>query len=162
MIFSRPRPPSSVVEEAIAEDLPALSRIHDKSFAHGWSEDDLHRLMQDTGALMLVARTPGKHRDATLQGFVLVRNVADEAEVLTLAVDPSCRGRGLGKALMQQALFQLYGQRCTCLFLEVDASNHAAVSLYKGLGFRKVGERKSYYRSGDGDGTALVMRVDLR
>ncbi|WP_417694732.1 ribosomal protein S18-alanine N-acetyltransferase [Roseibium sp.] len=162
MIFSRPKSVPFQVEVALSEDLAVLSDIHAKSFAHAWNGDELHRMMQESGALMLVARSPGQDRSASLRGFVLIRTVAGEAEVLTLAVHPEHRGRGLARALMQHALFQLYSDRCDCLFLEVDAANAPALHLYKALGFRKVGERKSYYSSGDGDGTALVMRVDLR
>lgn len=162
MIFSWPRSQPLVVEPADSEDFAPLADIHAACFAHGWDADELHRMAEETGAFCLVARVPGERRSAGLKGFVLIRAVAGEAEVLTLAVDPACRGRGLGKTLMKQALFRLYSDRCETLFLEVDAANLPAVALYKALGFRKVGERKGYYSAGDGDGTALVMRVDLR
>lgn len=63
---------------------------------------------------------------------------------------------------MEASLFRLYAERCSHLFLEVDAANEAALLLYRGLGFKEVGKRKGYYSESGGDGTALVMRIDLR
>ncbi|MBD8878634.1 GNAT family N-acetyltransferase [Roseibium polysiphoniae] len=157
--WSRPEPP--VVEEVVDEDLPQLAEIHSASFGHGWGEEELARLLGQSGVFALVIRRANPFGTRKPMGFILIRSVAGEAEILTIAVDPKCRGRGLAGSLLHQAMFRLYGDRCECLFLEVDAANEAALRLYKGRGFRKVGERKGYYRSGDGDGTALVMRVDL-
>ncbi|MEJ8475109.1 GNAT family N-acetyltransferase [Roseibium algae] len=157
--WTRTQPP--VVEEAISEDLPRLAEIHAASFQHAWDEDELARLMDPDGAFALVIRRANPFGTRMPLGFILIRSVAGEAEVLTIAVDPAHRTRGLAGKLLQEAQFRLYAERCECLFLEVDTANEPALSLYKARGFRKVGERKGYYRAGDGDGTALVMRVDL-
>ncbi|NBN80032.1 ribosomal protein S18-alanine N-acetyltransferase [Microvirga tunisiensis] len=150
-----------VIEAALDDDLPALAEIHAQSFAHRWDADELARLRDQDGAMLLLARRASPYGTRRPLGFLLLRQVADEAEVLTLAVDPRHRGRGIGKRLMQDGMFRLYGDRCKSLFLEVDAANEAALLLYRSLGFRKVGERKGYYRDSTGGGTALVMRVDL-
>jgi ribosomal-protein-alanine N-acetyltransferase len=64
---------------------------------------------------------------------------------------------------MEEALRRLYRERVATCFLEVDRGNAAAVGLYTSLGFTVAGERKGYYGStGSGDGTALVMRVQVR
>ncbi|MBO6756431.1 MAG: ribosomal protein S18-alanine N-acetyltransferase [Roseibium sp.] len=151
-----------VVEDALDEDLPKLAEIHESGFSHQWDADELARLKSQDGILMLTARRAGAYGTRNPLGFLVIRTVADEAEVLTIAVHPRHRGRGVGKKLMQEAIFRLYGDRCACLFLEVDAANEAALLLYRSLGFRQVGERKGYYREADGEGTALVMRIDLR
>ena len=94
---------------------------------------------------------------------MLVRVAADEAEILTIAVATSHRRRGVGRALIEEAMRRLYRDRVACLFLEVDAGNAAALALYHRLRFEKVGERKGYYAHGTVPGaTALVMRADLR
>jgi ribosomal-protein-alanine N-acetyltransferase len=94
---------------------------------------------------------------------VLVRTAADEAEVLTIAVGPGSRGRGYGRMLMEEALRRLYRERTAFCFLEVDRDNRPAVALYRSLGFVVAGERRRYYPDPQsGDGTALVMRVQLR
>jgi len=151
-----------VVEEALAEDLPGLADIHANTFAHPWNPDEFGRLMAQDGVTILTARRSSPYGTRNPLGFLILRTVADEAEVLTIAVDPRHQGRGIARKLMQEGLFRLYSDRCSHLFLEVDAANTAALNLYRGLGFRQVGERKGYYRAGAGDGTALVMRIDLR
>ena len=98
-----------------------------------------------------------------LLGFVLVRRAADEAEILTIAVRTGQRGRGYGRLLMEEALRRLYRDRVAACFLEVDRGNAAALALYRKLGFAEVGRRKGYYSApAAGEGTALVMRAQLR
>jgi ribosomal-protein-alanine N-acetyltransferase len=150
-----------VIEEALDEDLPKIAEIHALSFKHKWNVDELGRMKAQEGTTFLVARRASPYGTRAPLGFLILRRAADEAEVITIAVHPRQRGRGIGKKLMEDTLFRLYGERCKHLFLEVDASNEAALLLYKGLGFKEVGTRKGYYSASGGDGTALVMRIDL-
>ncbi len=88
---------------------------------------------------------------------------ADEAEILTIAVRPGDRRRGYGRLLMEEALRRLYRSGIAACFLEVERGNAAAAGLYRALGYVVTGERKHYYQGGSsGDGTALVMRVQVR
>ena len=151
-----------VVEEALDEDLPKIADIHAASFANKWNTEDLARMKAQEGTSILVARRASPYGTRAPLGFLILRRVADEAEVITIAVHPRQRGRGIGKKLMEAGLFRLYSERCSQLFLEVDAANEAALLLYRGLGFKEVGQRKGYYGNSEGDGTALVMRIDLR
>ena len=97
-----------------------------------------------------------------MRGFVLARLAADEAEILTIAVQPSARGRGVGRALLLANFRQAANAGARTLFLEVDEDNRAALALYKRLGFVRVGERVGYYRKKDGGRTtAVVMRRAL-
>ncbi|MBO9420141.1 MULTISPECIES: ribosomal protein S18-alanine N-acetyltransferase [Stappiaceae] len=150
-----------VVEEALDEDLLKVAEIHAASFKHAWDVEELARMKAQSGTSILVARRASPYGTQGPLGFLILRTVADEAEVITIAVHPRQRGRGIGKKLMEAGLFRLYGERCKSLFLEVDSANEAAILLYRSLGFREVGQRKGYYSDSGGDGTALVMRVDL-
>ncbi|MEP3046994.1 MAG: ribosomal protein S18-alanine N-acetyltransferase [Roseibium sp.] len=150
-----------VVQEVLDEDLPKLAEIHARSFSHKWGAAELARMKAQNGTIILVARRSSPYGTRTPLGFLILRLAADEAEVLTVAVHPRQRGRGIGKKLMEAGLFRLYSDRCKSLFLEVDSSNESAVLLYRSLGFKEVGQRKSYYSDSGGDGTALVMRVDV-
>ncbi|MCX2724470.1 ribosomal protein S18-alanine N-acetyltransferase [Roseibium salinum] len=151
-----------VIEEALDEDLPKIAEIHAASFSHGWNVDELGRMRAQDGVTFLVARRASPYGTRTPLGFLILRTAADEAEVITIAVHPRQRGRGIGKKLMETGFFRLYAERCHHLFLEVDAANQSALLLYRSLGFKEVGRRKGYYGSSDADGTALVMRIDLR
>ncbi|WP_428699188.1 ribosomal protein S18-alanine N-acetyltransferase [Stappia sp.] len=153
--------PPPVIEAAEPDVYPALAELHERSFPSGWSADDLAALARQPGVTILQARRSSAYGSRAIMGFLILRVAADEAEVLTIAVDPRQRRRGIGEQLLRAGLSRLYADRVACLFLEVDAGNAGALALYRKLGFRKVGERRGYYRDGTGDGGALVMRVDL-
>ncbi|MXN66806.1 ribosomal protein S18-alanine N-acetyltransferase [Stappia sp. GBMRC 2046] len=150
-----------VVEEATVEDLDRLSEIHDMSFRQTWHTEELAALRAQAGVTILIARRASPYGTRKALGFVILRTAADEAEILTIAVDPAARGRGIARQLMRAALSRLYADRVKSIFLEVDAANEGAIALYKSLGMRQVGTRRGYYSASEGDGSALVMRLDL-
>jgi ribosomal-protein-alanine N-acetyltransferase len=97
-----------------------------------------------------------------LLGFVLSRRAADEAEILTIAVDAAHQGRGVGRALLSENLRQAANAGAKAMFLEVAKENAPALALYDRFGFVKVGERTGYYRRADETrATAVVMRKSL-
>jgi len=130
-----------------ASDTASLAVLHAACFDEAWDAASLHSMLAAPGAFAF------HHPD----GFVLSRVASDEAEILTLAVTPRARGKGLGRALLSAAIAQ--AQRCgaKAMFLEVGSDNPAALALYAALGFVNVGSRKGYYRGRD----ALVLRLSL-
>ncbi len=86
------------------------------------------------------------------------RIAADEAEILSVAIAPARRGRGLSRPLLDFHLRSVAGRGARTVFLEVDEKNEPARRLYAGAGFHQVGCRQGYYESG---ATALVLRRDL-
>ena len=91
-------------------------------------------------------------------GLVMWRVAADEAELLTLAVDPALRRQRIGTALLQGAMERAQEQGAVQMFLEVSVANEAARALYARADFVQVGRRAGYY----GDGSdALVLRAEL-
>lgn len=151
-----------LIDTASGDDLGDLAELHARSFAREWSEDEIAALLASDRVFALVLRRGSPWSSRRPIAFVIVRCAADEAEILTIAVDPRHRGRGYGRMLMDAATRRLYGDRIAELFLEVDADNVAACTLYRRLGFAVVGERKGYYGSSDGkSGTALVMRCEI-
>jgi ribosomal-protein-alanine N-acetyltransferase len=95
-------------------------------------------------------------------GFLIGRLIADEAEVLTLAVHPNTRRQGIARELMEVYVKDLRSKHAEQIFLEVVASNEAAIALYSGIGFAKAGRRPKYYRTPTGDlQDALILRADL-
>lgn len=95
-------------------------------------------------------------------GFLLGRVIADEAELLTLAVDPACRNQGIGGRLVGEFLAASKQRGASAAFLEVAEDNAAARRLYLGAGFAESGRRKGYYGSAKGDQQdAIVMIAGL-
>jgi [ribosomal protein S18]-alanine N-acetyltransferase len=86
--------------------------------------------------------------------------VRDEAEILSVAVTSSKRGKGLAQRLLDLNLRRLAGLGARTVFLEVDENNVPARRLYRRAGFRDVGRREGYYPEGQGT-AALILRRDL-
>lgn len=118
-------------------DVSALARIHRAAFDHPWSESDFAAYLASDK--VWVSGEP-------LAGFVLIRAVGKEAEILTLAVDPAHRRAGHAAALLDAAKQDLEKTDVSRLFLEVAADNLPALALYEGQGFLPIGVRKGYYR----------------
>jgi ribosomal-protein-alanine N-acetyltransferase len=134
-------------------DTAAIAQLHAASFGRGWAEDEVYRLLLDSA---VVAHRAMSGR--TLAGFIMSRMAADEAEILSIAIAPARRGRGLSRSLLDYHLRSLAGLGTRAVFLEVDEHNTAARRLYDGAGFSEVGRREGYYAGG---AAALTLRRDL-
>ncbi|MEL6582411.1 MAG: ribosomal protein S18-alanine N-acetyltransferase [Pseudomonadota bacterium] len=130
------------------EALAALHRLCFTDAPPPWTAKDFEELLGQPGVILLT------HPN----GFILLRSAADEAEVLTLAVDPTHRRKGIAQALLDQSFEHLAGHGITEVFLEVAVDNAPAQSLYTKCGFKEVARRPRFYRSG---ADAIVMRVTV-
>lgn len=139
----------SALVPATAAHAQALAYLHARAFPEGerWSADVLVLQLGLPGAFGWIVPAGG---------MVLARVAADEAEILTLAVDPSVRRQGIGRDLLQRAMRTAGSRGAGRMFLEVSESNFPALALYAASGFAEVGRRRSYYRDGAG---ALVLRA---
>lgn len=139
--------------EANERDAAAIAAVHAASFQRGWGEDELRGLLLERNVVCHRAMM-----GRTLVGFILSRLAAGEAEILSVAVAPPWRGRGLSRPLLDLHLRRLAGLGARTVFLEVDEKNAPAGRLYRKAGFYDVGRRQGYYGGG---ATALVLRRDL-
>jgi ribosomal-protein-alanine N-acetyltransferase len=134
----------------VKEMAELLAAIHARSFAESWSEKSFTELLLSPGMMVQIAK------DGT--GFILWRMVADEAEILTLAIDPDFRRQGLGRLLVNDALAQAKEKNIARFFLEVEEKNQAALALYKSSGFTAINRRVDYYGQGR---SAILMEIKL-
>jgi ribosomal-protein-alanine N-acetyltransferase len=141
-----------ILSDASARDAAAIAALHAQSFQRGWSEDEVESLLIERNVIGHRALAGKK-----LAGFILSRLAADEAEILSVAVDRAFQGRGLGRRLLMLHLGRLAGYGVRTVFLEVDQNNDPAGKLYARAGFREVSQRPNYY----GNATALILRRDL-
>jgi len=145
------------------EDCAGVAELHALRFPRPWNDGEFSGLLTQGSVFGAVARQTNAFFSRPLGGFVLAREVAGEAEILTVAVADKFARSGLGWRLMQSAAREAMMRGAETMFLEVDNSNASALGLYKKLGFKTVAERKTYYTAKDGTkSTALVMRRDLR
>lgn len=141
---------------ALAGEADALAGVHAASFAAPWNGAEIAALLADEAAFGLVVGP------AAPVAFLIGRGAADEAEILTLAVRPDARRRGLGAALVEAAGREAARRGASALFLEVATDNVAALALYARCGLVPAGRRRAYYARGDGARVdALVLRRDL-
>jgi ribosomal-protein-alanine N-acetyltransferase len=149
------RPP--VIAPAGSRDARDIAALHGVSFRRGWSDAEVESLIAERNVLTHVAR--GRRGIA---GFIMSRSAADEAEILSVAVGKSWRGRGLARELLTAHLRRLAGLGIRTVFLEVDENNTPAIRLYRRAGFRDVSRRPNYYPAANGEtAAALVLRRDL-
>ena len=148
---------TAAVEPAGLRDAPALAQIHGASFHRGWGESEFDSMLTERNTLVHRLRMGRK-----VVGFAVSRMAADEAEILSIAVAESHRGRGLSHTLLLTHLGHLAGRGVRTVFLEVEENNQPARRLYERAGFTVVGRRERYYRQGGGEPlNALLMRRDL-
>ena len=152
--FTRSEP---VLSEASSRDAAAIAALHAASFRRGWSEQEVEGLLTDRHVIAYRAMV-----GSVMAGFIMSRLVEDEAEILSIAVAGSRRGRGLARNLLTLHLRRLAGLGARAVFLEVDEHNVAAIRLYGRAGFREISRRPNYYPDADGKAAAaLVLRRDL-
>jgi [ribosomal protein S18]-alanine N-acetyltransferase len=146
------------IEPAETRDADTLAALHAQGFHRGWPSADFASYIAGRDTPVYVA-CDAKRKIA---GFAMLRLAADEAELITIAVEPRWRKKGVGRALMDALLTDLRMTPARRLFLEVAADNPAALRLYARLGFTTISERQGYYARPDGrPATAIVMARDL-
>jgi [ribosomal protein S18]-alanine N-acetyltransferase len=160
-IFSRKAEFEIVAMES--DDCHDVAELHAQRFARPWNDGEfVSLLLQPNSFGFVVRQTNALMFKPQLSGFVLAREVAGEAEILTIAVHDKAARCGLGWRLMQGAMREARARGGETMFLEVDDGNLSAIGLYRKLGFGKVGERPAYYTDANGHrSSALVMQRDL-
>ncbi|WP_209315481.1 ribosomal protein S18-alanine N-acetyltransferase [Haematospirillum sp. H1815] len=134
-----------------------LAAVHARAFARPWLAVDFRQMLETSivfGHLAVTGEQPA--------GFALFRAMAEEAEVLTLAVDPGFRRRGIAAALLKACQAEAGVRGAQKIFLEVAESNTAARNLYQALRYETIGCRSGYYLLEDGSReNAVVMGLRL-
>ena len=124
-----------------------LSNLHKKRFpTKPWSADDF-RDLKNSGCEIIMSEN----------GFIVYRIAVDEAEIITIGVNPDFRRNGIASAMIGIIEKTLKNQGVKKLFLEVASNNIPAQKLYESMGFKTVGLRPKYYDGVD----AILMSKDI-
>jgi ribosomal-protein-alanine N-acetyltransferase len=97
-----------------------------------------------------------------IRGYAVLRLVLDEAELLNIGVSALQQRKGLGRAMLREMLDVAREKNIRRVFLEVRASNAAALALYRGTGFGEFGVRRGYYQNANGCEDAITMACELK
>ena len=140
---------------AEADAAAAAQILRSSPEASQWTEWGLRELLGWSGVAALVSEDEGK-----ISGFIVARQVGDEAEILNLALIPARRRKGGGGALLKAAMAEFQARDVSRVFLEVRESNEGGIAFYEKQGFSKTGRRAAYYH--DPEEAAIVMERKLR
>jgi [ribosomal protein S18]-alanine N-acetyltransferase len=134
------------ITEMLSSDIPAVAAIEQHSNLEPWTQDSFLDELLKPHSSLLVARVSSGAGEI-VAGFICFWLVADEVQILNIAVHQSYRRLGIGRALLHHCLNCGAEKRSRIAVLEVRSSNLAAQHLYSSLGFRVVGQRPDYYGS---------------
>ncbi len=130
-----------------------MNEAFDERFGEAWTRSQCAGILPMPGVELVLARDG----DGELSGFSLFRTVADEAELLLLAVAPHHRRRGIGRMLLDHFMDHARNVGASRVHLEVREGNPAVI-MYRQAGFNLAGRRPKYYRGRfGGDFDALTL-----
>ncbi len=136
-------------------DLAAAYAIEQRSHAFPWSEKTF---VSNQGDRYFNLRLDV---DGEMAAFAVTQVVLDEATLFNIAVDPAYQRKGLGRQLLEHLISELEKKDVFTLWLEVRASNIAAIALYESLGFNEATIRRNYYPTKEGREDAIIMALPL-
>jgi ribosomal-protein-alanine acetyltransferase len=136
-------------------DLPAVVALERSSQYTPWTEGNFRDALA-AGNLCLVAML-----DQRVAGIAVLQMAAGEAELLTMAIQPELRRRGMGRRLLAEIVTRAVDYGADAMWLDVRVSNAAAIALYRSAGFVEIGRRKDYYRATAGREDAMMMRLAM-
>ena len=137
------------------EDVDAVLAIEQAVQAYPWTRGNF----TDALANGYVCRLD--EVDGGIRGYAVLRPVLDEAELLSIGVATAHQRKGLGRAMLLEMLDLACERNMLKVFLEVRASNAAALALYRSSGFDKIGVRRGYYKNASGSEDAITMACKL-
>ncbi len=135
-------------------DILQIISIAQESFTLPWSIKSFLSESENNKSIFRVAEI-----DNEIIGYIVVKVILDEAEILSLATKPSFRRKGVASALLKDVIFKIKDIAKIC-YLEVRISNIETINLYRKFGFKEYGIRKDYYIAPQED--ALLMKIDLQ
>jgi ribosomal-protein-alanine N-acetyltransferase len=143
------------IRAMLRADAAKVARILEEApEAANWSQESLQELTNSTSGVTLVSEADGE-----ISGFLVGRQVGEEAEILNLGVALARRRKGDGGALLKAALDEFVLRGVSRVFLEARESNGAGIAFYAKHGFAKTGLRPKYYR--DPVEAAVLMEKKL-
>ena len=142
------------IRAATLGDLDVLLAVEVRSYLDPWTPESFRGELEEPTSQTWIAFV-----GAEAVGHITWRTVPDGLELLNVAVTPERRQEGIGRALMARILSSARDSAAPTIFLDVRASNSAALALYRAHGFRETGRRPAYYKVGRED--AVLMRLDL-
>lgn len=142
------------IERMREGDLVEILRIEKESFSDPWTRESFLEDINKDFTYPAVAREDGE-----LVAYTCLWKIEDELQIANIAVDKEHRCQGIAQKLMEWIMEQGLKQKCKSVTLDVRVTNSVALTLYRKLGFERIGRRKNYYRFPVED--AIIMEKKL-
>lgn len=149
-----------ILDHAEEADIAALMAVERLCFTRPWGYLSFSAELAAETGYNYTAREKSETADKRIAGYLFFRVIADEMQILRIAVAPEWRRQGLAGHILDMGLRKALEAGAAASFLEVRASNIPAMSLYNGLGFRRIGQRPGYYPETGED--ALILMKNLK
>jgi len=143
------------MRDMVPADIDAVFAIEQAVQAYPWTRGNFSDALQN-GYFCRVDESGDE-----IRGYAVLMPVMDEAELLNIGVAADQQRKGVGRAMLLEMLDMACGKNMIRVYLEVRASNTAALALYRSAGFVEIGLRKGYYRNAGGGGDAITMACRL-
>ena len=153
-----------IVRRSELEDLHAVVEINMSTLPEHYSDYFFESILKELPEAFIVTELDGK-----IVGYIMCKlefgfsnfrklGFVKKGHVVSVAVIPEHRNKGLGKALIQEGISGMASKKCDEVYLEVRVSNESAVKLYEQLGFIIKTKIRGYYRDGE---DAYLMAIEL-
>jgi ribosomal-protein-alanine N-acetyltransferase len=144
------------------DDLARVIEIDRLSFTLPWPVRSFHfEVEQNNAARAWVAELKTENGSPVIVGMIVGWLIVDEIHIATIATDPACRKKGIGRLLMVHLLREASNEGASKSFLEVRCGNDAAREMYQKLGYQEDGVRLRYYKDNHEDAILMsLQRID--
>jgi ribosomal-protein-alanine N-acetyltransferase len=146
------------IQKMNLQDLDEVLSVETSTSLTPWSPNMFIEEMQNPFAYCFVMKRENGPKPSVI-GFICFRNVTEESELVNIGVHPHYRQKGLGRKLMQFYIDFCNPLRIKTFYLEVNASNQAAIHLYQCFSYQSFGMRKNFYQ---GKFNALLMKKEVQ
>lgn len=144
------------INGATIDDLSFIAQCEHDGSLNPWSLPQIRDEYYNSYSKIFVA----KKNEHTPVGFIIIKIIFQDIEIVKLGVISQCRRQKIGSKLLDYTLeYSAHIGSEVALHLEVSHNNHAALELYRKRGFKKIALRKQYYRNGD---DAVIMQQFLK
>ncbi len=159
------------IRKAQEDDIAEIAALERENFSDPWSEDSLRsaygmKILVDVSYKEGLASgnaemfgCPLKNTTEKVDGYIIIRTVAGESELLRICVEKNARRGGIGGKLLTEGLKLAKEDGAEKMFLEVRSKNDPAKALYEKAGFKEVGVRKNYYSDPQDDAVIMVLEM---
>lgn len=144
------------IRPMVPDDIPSILPIENVSFPSPWSARLFEEELKRSLARYFTAEEEGR-----VVGYMGYWEAPGEAHIISLAVAPECRRRGIARTLLRHCLDQAMSQGAGLATLEVRQGNEAGKALYAAVGFRTVAIRRKYYQDNQEDAIVMIRELPM-